>query len=310
MPDGVLTSCYRFSETSALGKGSTMTFSPRSAVFGLGILLLCSATLFGQSERGTIEGTVRDTTGAVVPGAKISVTNTATNTSLTLTSSEQGDYTAPSLGVGIYTVRVEKEGFRPALVSRITVNAATTVRTDVNLEVGTSQQTVEVQAAAVQLQTEDAKSSVTLTNKLVDELPLVVGGALRSPFDLAQLTPEAKQLGGDNGFILGGGQAASYGTSLDGVSTNTTRALSQSWVALNAPSLEAVTEFTVDTNGFKAEYGHAGGGIMTFVSKSGTNNLHGTAYEFLRNNDFDANNWFNNRAGNRNPHLQAERLRI
>ena len=94
---------------------------------------------------------------------------------------------------------------------------------------------------------------------------------MRSPFDLAVLTPESKNLGGDNGFMLGGGQAASYGTTLDGVSTNTTRALSKSWVSSNAPSVEAITEFTVDTNGFKAEFGHAGGGVMTFVSKSGTN---------------------------------------
>ncbi len=111
------------------------------------------------------------------------------------------------------------------------------------------------------------------------------------------MTPEAKNLGGDNGYMLGGGQAASYGTNLDGVSANTTRALSKSWVATNSPSLEAITEFTVDTNGFKAEFGHAGGGVMNFVSKSGTNDFHGSAYEFARNNAFDANNFFNNRAG-------------
>ena len=131
----------------------------------------------------------------------------------------------------------------------------------------------------------------------MNDLPLVVGGAVRSPFDLATLTPESKNLGGDAGFSLGGGQAASYGTTLDGISANTSRALQKSWVASNAPSVEAITEFTVDTNGFKAEYGHAGGGVMTFVTKSGTNALHGSAYEFLRNNDFDANDWFSNRAG-------------
>ena len=110
------------------------------------------------------------------------------------------------------------------------------------------------------------------------------------------MTPEAKNLGGKPAF-LGGGQAASYGATLDGISANTSRALQKSWVSSNAPSVEAMTEFTVDTNGFKAEYGHAGGGVMTFVAKSGTNGLHGSAYEFLRNNDFDANDWFSNRAG-------------
>ncbi len=127
---------------------------------------------------------------------------------------------------------------------------------------------------------------------MVDKLPLVVSGTLRSPFDLAALTPESKNLGGDNGFMLGG-QAASYGTNLDGVSANTMRALSKSWVSTDSPPLEAITEFTEDTNGFKATFGRAGGGIMNFVSKSGTNSSHGTAYDFIRNKAFDANNFFN-----------------
>jgi hypothetical protein len=275
-------------------------FTPRVAracVAGLCLFLLAVVAGLAQSERGTITGQVRDTSGAVIPGARVVVTDTATNSSTVLTTNDAGEYTAPSLGVGTYTVRVEKQGFRPSEVNGITLNAATTVRADASLEVGSSQQAVEVQASAVQLHTEDAKSSTTISNKLVNDLPLVVGGAVRSPFDLAVLTPESKNLGGDNGFSLGGGQAASYGTTLDGVSANTTRALTKSWVSSNSPSVEAITEFTVDTNGFKAEYGHAGGGVMTFVTKSGTNQFHGSAYEFLRNNDFDANNFFNNSKG-------------
>src|SRR5437667_1919239 len=262
------------------------------------LLLACVATaLFGQSERGTITGTVADSTGAVVPKARVIVTNLATKLVSESQSNDAGGYTAASLPVGPYTVRVEKEGFRPVVRSGIELNAASTVRVDVTLEIGTALQTVEVSASAQLLSTESAKTSVTVTNKLVDELPLVVGGTLRSPFDLAALTPEAKNLGGDDGFVLGGGQAAGYGATLDGVSANTTRALQLSWVSSNAPSLEAVTEFTVDTNGFKAEYGHASGGVMTFSSKSGTNNLHGSVYEFLRNTDLDANRFFSNRSG-------------
>jgi len=100
----------------------------------------------------------------------------------------------------------------------------------------------------------------------------------------------------DNGFMIGGGQAAAYGTTLDGVSANTSRALSKSWVASNSPSVEAIDQFTVDSGGYKAEYGH-GAGVMTFVSKSGGNQFHGSAYEFIRNNDFDANNFFSNSSG-------------
>jgi len=277
-----------------------MTQDAHRAWRGQTVAILCilsSALLLAQSERGTISGTVRDPSGAAVPGARVTVTNTATNSLLDLVTNDAGDYTGPSLPVGQYTVRVQKEGFRTEVVNGLTVDAAVTVRADVTLQVGTAQQTVEVQAAAIQLQAEDAKTSATVTNQMVDELPLVVSGTLRSPFDLASITPEAKNVGGDEGFSLGGGQAASYGTTLDGISADTSRALQKSWVSSNAPSLEAITEFTVDTNGFKAEYGHAGGGVMTFVSKSGTNELHGSAYEFLRNNDFDANYFFSNKKG-------------
>ncbi|MCC6590543.1 MAG: TonB-dependent receptor [Bryobacterales bacterium] len=262
-------------------------------VYLLSIAAICVSPLVAQTDRGTISGTVADSSGAVIPGAKITVTNVATNQTTTTYSTDSGDYTAPSLSVGQYTVRVDRDGFKPAMVTNVTVNASTTIREDVTLEIGTSQQVIEVQAQTAALQTEDAKTSTTITNKLVDELPMVVGGALRSPFTLATLTPEAKNFG-DNNFALGGGQSASYGTNLDGVSANTTRALTASWVAVNTPSVEAITEFTVETNGFKAEYGHAGGGMMSFASKSGTNELHGNVYEFLRNNALDSNRFFSN----------------
>lgn len=258
--------------------------------------LLATASLFGQSERGTIAGTVSDSSGAIIPGAKVTVVNSATGFTFNTTTAEGGTFTAPSLAVGQYSVRVEKEGFKPASLSGITVNASTNVRADITLEIGTSQQTVEIVADAQQLTTESAKSSVTITNKLVDELPLVVGGAMRSPFDLAALTPEGKNFGGDR-FSVGGGQSSSYGVNLDGVSAATTRALQVSWINYNAPSLEAITEFTVDTNGFKAEFGHATGGVMSFSSKSGTNDFHGSAYEFLRNDKLDARRFFEAKRG-------------
>lgn len=257
-------------------------------------LTVCFAALaLAQSERGTITGAVRDASGAVVPGAGVIVTNQDTNVAIHAATNDAGEYTVPNLPPGIYTVRVEKQGFRPSEEKGLTLNAAQTVRADAALQVGTSTQAVEVLASAVSLQTEDAKSSTTLQNKLVNDLPLVVSGTVRTPFDLAALTPDAKNLGGDDGFMIGGGQAAAYATTLDGVSANTSRALQKSWVASNSPSVEAIDQFTVDSSGYKAEYGH-GAGVMTFVSKSGTNQFHGSAYEFIRNNDFDANNYFNN----------------
>src|SRR3954454_12564720 len=255
-----------------------------SAVF------LCAAVL-AQTERGTISGSVSDPTGALVPGAKVTVTNTATNVASTLASNEAGGYVVPNLPPGTYRVRVEKEGFRTAVLNELELNAASSVRADITMEIGTAQQTVEVTADAVRLSTDNAKSATTITQKLVDDLPTVVGGAMRSPFDLAILTPESKNFG-DNNFQMGGGQAASFGVNLDGVSAATTRALSNSWVAVNTPSLDAITEFAVETNGFKAEYGQAGGGLINFVSKSGSNDLHGTLYEFIRNDALDARGFF------------------
>jgi hypothetical protein len=255
---------------------------------------LLAFTALAQSERGTITGVVHDSSGAIVPGASVAIVNRSTNVSLTATTNEAGEYTMPSLPPGTYNVKVVKQGFRTSETSGLTLDAAQTVRADIALEVGVATQTVEVIASAVQLQTDDARFSTVLQNKMVNDLPMVVGGTVRTPFDLASAAPDAKNLGGDNGFALGGGQAASYGTSLDGVSTNTSRALSKSWVASNSPSVEAIDQFSVDSNGYKADVGHAGGGNLTYVSKSGTNQLHGSAYEFLRNNDFDANNFFNN----------------
>src|SRR5579863_2691341 len=258
------------------------------------LLVSLAALAFAQSERGTITGTVHDQSGALVPAASVTITNMATNVAVHVTTNDAGEFTIPNLSPGSYLVRVEKQGFRPSEEKGLTLDAAQTVRADANLQVGSSTQAIEVQASAVSLQTEDAKSSTTLQNKLVNDLPLVVSGTVRTPFDLAALTPDAKNLGGDNGFMVGGGQAAAYGTTLDGVSANTSRALSKSWVASNSPSVEAIEQFTAESNGFKAEYGHAGGGNLTYVSKSGTNQYHGSAYEFVRNNDFDANNFFNN----------------
>src|ERR1035437_2415727 len=259
-------------------------------------LIVCFAALaLAQSERGTITGAVRDASGSSVPSATVIITNQDTNVAIHASTNDAGEYTVPNLSPGIYIVRVEKSGFRPSEERGLTLNAAQTVRADAALQIGTSTQAVEVLASAVSLQTEDAKSSTTFQNKLVNDLPLVDSGTVRTPFDLAAGAPDAKNLGGDNGFAIGGGQVAAYATTLDGVSANTSRALSKSWVASNSPSVEAIDQFTVDSSGSKAEYGH-GAGVMAFVSKSGTNGFHGSAYEFLRNNDFDGNNFFNNAA--------------
>ena len=140
---------------------------PLGAAFCL--VLFTATSVLAQSERGTISGTVHDASGAVVPGAKVSVTATATNTTQVYTTTDSGDFTAPSMAVGQYDIRFEKTGFRTAELRGVTVNAATSVRADANLEIGSAATTVEVQATGVQLHTEDAKSSTTISSAFLLE---------------------------------------------------------------------------------------------------------------------------------------------
>ncbi len=275
------------------------------------LMLAGSGSLLAQSGRGTINGTVLDSAGALVPGAKITVTDPATGASSTTESSEAGTYTVPDLPVGTYTIRAEKQGFKAIIRSGITLNSASTIRVDFTLEIGEVRQEIEVTGDVSMVKTEETKISSTVSNLMIQQLPLVVGGALRSPFDLATLTPEAKlyatqialQPGPNNlspvqdSLQIGGGQPRAYGITLDGVSMGVGNPLPNSWVTYNTPPLDAITEFTVETNGYKAEFGHALGGTMSFASKSGTNGFHGSVFEFLRNNALDANRFFSNKQG-------------
>ena len=190
-------------------------------------------------------------------------------------------------------MEIAAAGFKHVVQQNVTVAAASTVRLDVTLELGQVTEQVEVSAAALAVQTDNAKVSTQVQHKLVDELPLVVGGAMRSPFNLVAVAAEAR--GSGQRLSLGGGQVAAWDATLDGHTVGTNRSSDTEEAALNTPSVEALTEFTVDTNGFKAEYGQAGGGIMTFASKSGTNQYHGSAYDFLRNDAMDSRGFFASR---------------
>ncbi|HXB75247.1 MAG TPA: TonB-dependent receptor [Candidatus Acidoferrales bacterium] len=252
--------------------------------------VLLGPLVFGQSERGSLTGVVLDATGAPIPNVPVVITNRATNAAEHVTTTTAGEFAAPNLAPGTYRIAVTVSGFRRFVEDGITLTAGATVRTDARLQLGQVTESIEVQAQAEQMQTENARVSTAVENKLVDQLPLVVGGALRSPFDLVSTVAEAK--GSGSALSLGGGQAASWSATLDGLSVNTNRSGDAGETAYLTPSVESITEFAVDTNGFKAEYGQAGGGVITFASKSGTNAFHGTAYDFLRNDHFDARGFF------------------
>ena len=149
------------------------------------LMLVCSAIAWAQSDRGSITGTVTDSTGGIVPDAAVTATNTATNVVARTVTNDTGVYAIPALLPGMYKLRVEKNGFKAAEQAQVVLAASSTVRVDVGLQVGEVSESVEVSSSLAQLQTESAKITTSVSNKMVDELPLVVGGAMRSPFDLA-----------------------------------------------------------------------------------------------------------------------------
>lgn len=159
------------------------------------LLALTSAGLRAQGDRGIITGTVKDASGAVVPGAQVTATHLDTNTNYKARTTAAGDFTVPELPVGNYRVRVENAGFKTHVSDNVEVSPGATVRLDMAMEVGTAQQTVEVQANALVVATDTARVSTEVSAKLVDDLPIIVNGAVRSPFDLAYTTPEAQGTG-------------------------------------------------------------------------------------------------------------------
>ncbi len=249
--------------------------------------------LAAQGDRGEITGTVVDASGAVVPTVQITAMQTATSTTYKTVSNTVGDFTIPSLPVGVYQVKAEAPGFKTLMIAKVEISPGATARVDLKLEIGTAQQSVEVTANSQVLQTENARVATAVSSTLVDALPVQVNGNSRSPFDLASTTGEVNAAGT---FRIGGGNDT-VGITLDGSSLAGDKigndAGNGGAAAMNSPSVEALTEFTVETSGFKAETGNASGGTLSFVSKSGTNRFHGSTFEFLRNQDLDAKGFFN-----------------
>lgn len=257
---------------------------------GLALALMLSAIAFAQTDRGSIAGQITDSTGAVVPGVQLTITHIATNTTSNVTATNAGEFTIPNLPVGSYRIEVSQTGFKRFVQENVVVAAGLAVRVDIQLQLGQVSETIEVQSSQTQIQLENAKVQTGVATKMVDELPLVVGNAMRSPFNLTVVVPESK--GDGQRLSLGGGQVAAWDATLDGLSITTNRSADANEIAYLTPSVDAITEFAVDTNGFKAEYGQAGGGVMSFVSRSGTNEYHGNVYDFFRNDALDAREFF------------------
>lgn len=257
--------------------------------FCLTVLLLLTGRLFAQAgATGTILGTVTDSTGAIVPGAKVTITNIATNVSVETVTSSAGDYNEPSLNPGVYKVAVQAPGFQKSVTNAISLSVDQKIRVDIALKPGAVSTTLQVTAQAVALDTDTAEMSQLVSQKQVEELPL--DG--RNFVQLLFISAGAVTIGGEQGTMrqgegdaisINGGRPEGNNFTLDGL-TNTDTAMETPAVIL---SQDAIQEFKVESGVYPAEYGFSAGQV-NIVSKSGTNSLHGSIFESNRSYEFDA----------------------
>src|SRR5215467_4638060 len=261
------------------------------------LCMMCAISVFAQTDRGTITGTVADPTQAVIPGATITATNTETTSKYETVSTETGNYTLSQLPVGSYQLGVELPGFKKYVRQGVTVLSSTTVRIDVALEVGGATDEVTVNADAPLLRTEGGDVSHTIQTEAVDGLPVLSIGAaagssgIRNPTAVAELLPGAYVVPNTVVKINGApGNTASYRLEGQDASNGQVPATQ----AQVQPSVDAIQEVTVQTSNFAAEYGQVGGGFFNYTMSSGTNAYHGTAYDYAANDVFNsATPWLN-----------------
>ncbi len=264
--------------------------------------MLSITPVHAQTNQGSLTGHVVDSTGAVVPDAQVSVRNLDTGVASEVVSGDRGTFDVRALQLGTYDVSVIKPGFKTARYSKILIQLNSVSTLDVVLQVGGTSETVTVDASAPSLQTESSEIGGVITQKQVTDLPLALGGvgALRSPESFVFLQPGTVGPGtqtsaaGGNGIRqikIGGAQNQGAEILLDGL--DQLRPENASFYDEEAPSVEAIEEFKLITATPAAEFGRTTGGVESFVIKSGTNNYHGSVYDIFRNNDLDANTYFN-----------------
>jgi hypothetical protein len=275
-------------------------------------LLVCSMRpAFAQLTTADILGTVTDPTGAAVPNATIVVTNVDTRTGRTVTSNASGEYDVTLLPVGRYTVTAKAPGFKIATTADVAVEAGDHAQTDIRLATGGANETVTVEAQTPLLQADNATVSSTVTAKAVQDLPL--NG--RNFVQLVALVPGANE-GLGNG-LSSGGRPDDRRNNAAGLSVNGQDETLNNWIVDGMddnervigtigikPNVEGIQEITVETNSYAAEAGRTAGGVISIITKSGTNQFHGSAYEYFRNDVFDARSVFQTAAQGAKPELR------
>ena len=259
-------------------------------------VMFSSIRLRGQAVYGSIVGTVVDSSGAPVANAKVTIRNIDRDTTNETTTNESGNYTQRYLIVGNYQIRVEAPGFQAAVENRVPVSVDAEAKVDIKLQIGELSQTVEVTSEAAMLKTERSDVATTYSQKQVGELPvlnrrftnfqLMTPGVSLWPVSLTAAQPENPQ--GSYRLLVNGQSFAGVSHLLDGTDNHDAVL---GWIVIN-PTLESVTEAKVTTADFDAEFGTSAAAVVSSQTKSGTNSLHGSAFEFIRNDHLQARNPF------------------
>jgi hypothetical protein len=289
---------YTFLQNRRCSEGQTYSIILLS-LLAVACFFLSPSLMRAQSNRGTLSGTVLDTSGALIPGATVTAVETSTNTTYTAKSSQQGSFSFPQVLVGSYTVTVVAPNFKTQHQTGIQVLIGTTSTTNFSLAAGNVSESVTVTADTPSLESSSSEIGGVITSRQVIDLPLSVGGvgAFRSPEAFAFLIPGVVgpgTAGSSNGIYIqktSGGQNFGDDVLLDG--TSASRPDNGSTFDETAPSVEALQEFKVITSTPPSQYDRTTGGIRSFTTRSGSNDLHGGVYDILRNTVLDANSWFN-----------------
>src|SRR5579863_3920469 len=273
-----------------------MTTALRLLLFPSAIaLLLLPIPAAAQVDQGTITGVVRDTTGAVIPNAQITLTDTDTNLVLQGASDSGGNYVFSPLKIGNYTLSVTAPGFSTSTQENIHVDAQSRMNMAMVLKPGSTTQQVVVSTAPPLIQSEQASVGQTLSTQTINDTPL--NG--RNWVYIAQLTAGAtpsvsgqSRGGGTGDFFANGQRATQNDFVLDGVDNNINDIDFMNGASYSVrPPPDALSEFKVETSNYSAEFGHSAGAVLNASIKSGTNQIHGSAWEYVRNTIFDAKDW-------------------
>ena len=285
----------------ASSSGKRLANLLRGSAFVCASLLAGSFQSSAQLTTADILGTVTDASGAVIPNATVVIKNLGTNEERTVKTTSTGDYTINLLPVGHYSVSVKATGFEASITKDLAVEAGDRARNDVHLVTGADTTTVEVQASSPLLQADNATVSSTVTAKAVQDLPL--NG--RNFVQLVALVPGANE--GQGNGLSSGGRPDDRRTNAAGLSVNGQDSSLNNWVVDGVddneriigtigikPNVEGIQEITTETNSYAAEAGRTAGGVINIITRSGTNQFHGSAYEYFRNDIFDGRSFFQN----------------